>query len=240
MSHPIEDPTIVLVHGAWNGPHVWDQLRHYLREFDTVAVDLPSASPDPTRLGDLQDDADTLRSAVREIDGPVVVVAHSYGGAVATEALTDCPNVQQIIYLTAFAPDTGESVYELIAGQVPNWATTIDDTAIEVRHPHRVFYNDCTPQQARQAARQLVYQSLSSLQGPITDPAWRHIPSTYLLCTRDRTLHPAAQAVMSARCDQLHRLRADHSPMIGQPDALADLLRTVITCHAPSPWPYRG
>ncbi|MGH3760265.1 alpha/beta hydrolase [Actinophytocola sp.] len=236
MSHPIPDPTIVFVHGAWHGPWAWDQLRRYLPAFDTIAVDLPGSGSDPDRLGGLQDDADLLRDTVRGIDGPVVVVAHSYGGAVATEALTDCPNVQQVIYLTAFAPDAGESVHQLVGGQLPNWVTITDDNASEVRHPIRVFYGDCSPRLARWAARQLTKQSLSSIQGQVTDPAWRYLPATYIICTRDRAIHPAAQAVFSARCDEVHRLRADHSPMLSQPDALADLLRTVIACDAPGPY----
>ncbi len=236
MSHPIQDPTIVFVHGAWHGPWAWDQLRRYLPTFVTVAVDLPSSGSDPARLGDLREDVDTLRETVRGIDGPVVVVAHSYGGAVATEALADCPNVQQVIYLSAFAPDEGESVNRLVGRQLPNWVHVNEDHVTEVRHPIRVFYGDCTPQQARWAARQLTYQSLTSVQGRVTDPAWRYLPTTYILCTRDRAIHPAAQAVFSSRCDEVYRLRADHSPMLSQPDALADLLRSVIACDAPGPY----
>jgi pimeloyl-ACP methyl ester carboxylesterase len=230
MSAPLPAPTLLFVHGAWHGPWVWDQLRRNLPDLDTRVVDLPSSGADPDRLGDLYDDADVLRAAVAEIDGPVVVVAHSYGGMVATEALTDAPNIQQLVYLAAFVPDEGESIDSLHGHQLPNWIN-VHDNHIDANHPARVFYGDCPQHQARWAARQLTHQSVSSIRTPVTDPAWRYLPTAYLLCTRDRAIHPAAQAVMSARCDQVHRLRSDHSPMLSQPDALADLLRTVTACH---------
>ncbi|MPZ84013.1 MAG: alpha/beta fold hydrolase [Actinophytocola sp.] len=234
------NPTIVLTHGAWHGPWVWDQLRRKLPDLDTRTVDLASSGSDPDRLGDLYDDAEILRTAVAEVDGPVVVVAHSYGSMVATEALTDVPNVQQVVYLAAFVPDEGESIDSLHGHQFPNWVT-VHDGYIDAGHPTRVFYGDCSPRQAAWAARQLTHQSVSSVRTPVTDPAWRYLPTTYLLTTRDRAIHPAAQAVMSARCDQVHRLRSDHSPMLSQPDALADLLRSVIVCDANGPYrPYRG
>lgn len=119
MSHPTPNPTIVFVHGAWHGPWVWDRLRRKLPGLDARAVDLPSSGSDPDRLGDLYDDADVLRAAVAEVDGPVVVVTHSYGGMVATEALTDVPNVQQVVYLAAFVPDEGESIDSLNGHQSP-------------------------------------------------------------------------------------------------------------------------
>lgn len=226
------NPTLVFVHGAWHGPWVWDQLRRNLPDLDTRTVDLSSSGSDPDRLGDLDDDAEILRAAVAEVEGPVVVVAHSYGGMVATEALTDVPNVQHIVYLAAFVPDEGESVDSMHGHQLPNWITVHDGTHIDASHAGRVFYGDCSPRQATWAARRLTHQSLSSVLSPVTDPAWRYVPTTYLLCTRDRAIHPAAQAVMSARCDQVHRLRSDHSPMLSQPDALADLLRSVTACES--------
>ena len=223
------NPTLLFVHGAWHGPWAWDQLRRNLPDLDTRAVDLASSGSDPDRLGDLDDDAEILRDAVAEVDGPVVVVAHSYGGMVATEALTDVPNVQQVVYLAAFVPDEGESIDSLNGHQLPNWIT-VHDGYTDANHSGRVFYGDCSPIQARWAARQLTHQSVSSIHTPVTDPAWRYLPTSYLLTTRDRAIHPAAQAVMSARCDQVHRLRSDHSPMLSQPDALADLLRSVTAC----------
>lgn len=236
MSSPLPTPTVVFVHGAWHGPWAWDQLRRNLPDLDTRAVDLPSSGSDPDRLGDLYDDADILRAAVADVDGPVAVVAHSYGGMVATEALTEVSNVQQLVYLAAFVPDEGESIDSLHGHQLPNWITVHEGTHIDATRPGRVFYGDCPLHLARWAARQLTHQSVSSVRTPVTDPAWRYLPTTYLLTTRDRAIHPAAQAVMSARCDQVHRLRSDHSPMLSQPDALADLLSTVIACDAPGPY----
>lgn len=232
MSSPQPAPTVLCVHGAWHGPWAWDRLRRNLTGIDTQAVDLPSSGADPAQLGDLAADAEVLRAAVSAIDGPVVVLAHSYGGAVATEALADLANVQRIIYLTAFVPDEHESVDRLIGHKLYDWITAdAEGSYTEIRDPADVFYNDCTPHQARTAAEQLTPQSVPSLHGEITKPAWRHRPSTYVLCTKDHALNPGAQAVFSARCNEMRRIRADHSPMLSQPDALADLLRSVIACE---------
>lgn len=237
MSAPVPTPTIVFVHGAWHGSWVWTHTLRHLADLNTTTVDLPSSGSDPAELGDLRDDTRALRAAVADIDGPVVVVAHSYGGVVASEALADCPNVQQIVFLAALALDEGESVYA-IAGRQPEdwWDVHLDEGYVDTRTPE-AFYTDCTPKQAREAIARITHQSWASLRDEVTYPAWRHIPSTYVICTEDEALPPASQAVFSARATEVRRLHSDHSPMISQPDVLADLLRSVIT---DPDGPYRG
>jgi pimeloyl-ACP methyl ester carboxylesterase len=216
---------------------VWEHTQRYLADLDTRTVDLPSSGSDPALLGDLADDVAVLRAAVADIDGPVTVVAHSYGGVVASEALADCPNVQQIVYLAAFPLDEGESLYQVIGRQpLEWWDVHEDDNYIDVRDP-AALYTDCNLRQIQQAIARLTHQSWSSLHSEVTYPAWRYLPSTYVICTRDHVLHPMAQAVLSARASEVRRLAADHSPMLSQPDVLADLLRSVICDPA---GPYRG
>jgi hypothetical protein len=92
-----------------------------------------------------------------------------------------------------------------------------------------VLFTDTDPAAGADAVRRLVHQSWSSFLSEITNvPAWQVIPSTYVICANDEALHPAAQSVLSARCDEVRRLHADHMPMISQPDTLADLLRAEI------------
>lgn len=234
MSHPMPAPTVVFVHGAWCGPWIWERTRHYLPDYTTAAVDLPSTGRDGAELGDLHDDATVLREAVTSIGGPVVVVAHSYGGMVATQALADCPNVQQIIYLAALVPDEQESPYDLLGRSWPDGLNLTDsDNTRDLSDSDRVtladpwtLFSDADPRAGADAVERLTPQSFTTyLDSLDTVPAWHAIPSTYVLCTRDQALHPAAQAVYSARCDEVRRLRSDHFPQISQPDALADLIR---------------
>lgn len=230
MSSPLPTPTLVFVHGAWCGSWVWKRVRRFLPEFDTIAVDLPSAGPDPTELSDLADDAAALRDAVNAIEGPVIVVAHSYGGAVASEALADCPNVQQVIYLSALVLDEGESPYKALGRQVPEGFEFDGETEylhVSLTDPW-VLFTETDPVAAAEAVEQLVPQSWSSNLAEVENlPAWKAVPSTYVICTKDAALHPAVQALFSARCDEVRRLRSDHMPMTSQPDTLADLLRAV-------------
>lgn len=229
-------PTIVCVHGAWHGPWAWDRTRRVLSDLDTVAVDLPSSGPDPAALGTLYDDAAVVRDTVDDIGGPVVVVAHSYGGVVATQALTECDNVTRIVFVTAFPLDYGESLYTAIGRQPLEWwdlhpgddNETGDGNGrgyVDTRTPE-TFYTDCTAQQKADAIGRLTHQSWQSFRDPVTSVAWRHLPATYVVCTQDHALVPLAQSVLSARASDVRRLAASHSPMISQPDVLADLIRT--------------
>lgn len=94
--------TLVLVHGAWHGPWVWELLREQLSGVAVRTVALSSSGSDPAKLGDLYEDAAIVRSVVADVDGPVVVCAHSYGGAPVTEALVDIGQVRRLVYLCAF------------------------------------------------------------------------------------------------------------------------------------------
>jgi pimeloyl-ACP methyl ester carboxylesterase len=101
--------TLVLVHGAWHGPWCWQLLREQLRGVDVRAVALSSSGIDPSKLGDLYADAEIVRSVVTDVEGPMVVCAHSYGGAPVTEALVGMSNVRRLVYLCAWQLDVGES-----------------------------------------------------------------------------------------------------------------------------------
>src|SRR3954452_25454947 len=144
------DPrTIVLVHGAWHGPWCWSKMLGPLRErgFAVQTVTNPSSGPDPTALGDLYDDADNLRNTLARIDGEAVVVAHSYGGVVATEGAAGAGNVVRLIYLTAFMLDEGESLFEMVGGVEPDWwLKDPEERSLLPGGAEARFFNDCSPE----------------------------------------------------------------------------------------------
>jgi pimeloyl-ACP methyl ester carboxylesterase len=113
--------TLVLVHGAWHGPWCWPLLMEQLTGVEVRAVPLSSSGNDPSKLGDLYEDAEIVRSAVGDVEGLVVVCAHSYGGAPVTEVLVGMRKVGRLVYLCAWQLDVGESL--LCARQVvpPPW-----------------------------------------------------------------------------------------------------------------------
>ncbi|MEV4496371.1 alpha/beta hydrolase [Micromonospora arborensis] len=228
-------PSLLLVHGAWHGPWVWQSLVERFPDIDIHTVALPSVGNDPTALGDLYDDAAVVKAAVAAIDGPVVVVAHSYGGAPVTEALAAADNVRRIVYLAAFQPDVGDSLFSTAGGVAPPWWEVHEQSDLKGKghivpaQPREVFYGDVEPEIAEQAIAQLGLQSWASTQQPLTEAAWRTIPSTYIICEADNALPPFAQELMSKRAERVLRMNSSHSPFLSQPAELAALIRAELS-----------
>jgi pimeloyl-ACP methyl ester carboxylesterase len=215
--------SVVLVHGAWHGPWCWSLVERPLRDrgVDVRAVKLPSAG----HGGDLYGDTDVVRAALGEIDNRVLLVAHSYGGAVSTQAAAGADNVAHILYLTAFMLDEGESLLGTVGGQEPPWVEpTEDGTAIVVTTPVEIFYNDCTPEAAAGAAAQLDPQTRESFRQEITSVGWRDVPATYVVCERDNAIPVPAQEMLSQRAGDVRRLDASHSPFLSRPDEVVALV----------------
>lgn len=220
--------TIMLVHGAWHGSWCWEAVVPLLHDMEiaTAVVDNPSV----TQAGsDLAADSDNVRAALDAVDGPVVLVGHSYGGAVITEAGTH-PNVERLVYLTAFALDVGESVMqnELGGGEDIELGAALqfDGDVINVE-PARVvefFYHDCTPEVAAAASARLRPMSIAAMAGTARVAAWREKPSTYVLCTDDRAIPVALQRSCAQRTGAVVELATSHSPFLSRPDALVDVL----------------
>lgn len=226
-----EVPTFLLVHGSWHGPWCWDLLRPALerRGYQSVTVDLPSCSTDPASLGTLADDARIVSEAAAAISGDVVIVGHSYGGAVISEASYG-PKAKRLVYLGAFMPDTGRTfVSYLPPGDLPPYVGLRDDGSSAVPDGQSVpaLYADCDPALAAWATGQLRYQSQSIFGHPITQAAWRSIPSTYLLLTQDNALPPDFQRMFAVQADEVREFASSHSPFLSRPDDLAELLISV-------------
>jgi pimeloyl-ACP methyl ester carboxylesterase len=219
-------PTLVLVHGAWHGPWAWRRLVDELPDLDVRTVALPSVGLDPIGLGDLRADAATVRHTVEAVDGPVLVCAHSYGGAPAGEGLAGLRNVIGIVYLCAFQLDIGESLLGSVGGAPPNWWDVHEEAGyVDPLRPAEVFYDDVHADIARGAVARLRHQSLAALGQPLVRAAWRTIPSTYIVCERDAAIPVWVQEAMAERAGRVLRMPTSHSPFLSRPAQLAGVLR---------------
>jgi pimeloyl-ACP methyl ester carboxylesterase len=229
-------PTVVLVHGAWADGSSWNGVVTRLQRLGYTTVVL--ANP----LRGLLIDANYIRDYLSTLTGPIVLVGHSYGGAVITNAATGLPNVVALVYVDAFAPDQGETVLGL-ASALPGSALAVDPTTVFkfVPYPNApagdvdlyvlpsvfpgAFANDLPARTgALLAASQRAF-AFSAGNQPSGVPAWKTIPSWYLLGTIDKVIPPAEQRAMATRA-KAHtvEIRASHLSMISNPDIAADLI----------------
>ncbi|MET7573670.1 alpha/beta hydrolase [Streptomyces sp. NPDC005492] len=189
---------VVLVHGGFVDGSGWRGVYDALRAdgFNVSVVQNPTLS--------LEGDVATTRRVLDAQDGPTVLVGHSYGGAVISEAGTH-PNVSTLVYITAFAPDKGESVNTLIAdpppgAPVPPILPPVDGFLFLDREKFAAsFAGDLTAADAQFLADSQVPWGLDALGGAISEPAWRSKPSFYLIATDDRMIPPPAQRFMAER-----------------------------------------
>jgi pimeloyl-ACP methyl ester carboxylesterase len=235
-SHGGSKPTVVLVHGAWADSGSWDQVVARLQRQGYTVV----AFPNPLRS--LLDDSAYLAAFLQSVSGPIVLVGHSYGGAVITNAATGNTNVKALVYVDAFIPDQGETIAELV-GAPPGSCVVGDPTQIFDLVPYpgappgavdayvkqslfpSCFANDLPAKQAAVLAatqRPASTVILGQLSGP---PAWADIPSWALVGTVDQVIPPATQLFMAERA-QAHivTVNASHLPMISHPGAVTRLI----------------
>src|SRR6266545_475437 len=215
---------VVLVHGGFVDGSGWQRV-HDLLTADGLSV---TVVQNPTLS--LEDDVAVTRRVIDAQDGPVVLVGHSYGGAVITEAGTD-DNVAALVYISAFAPDAGESVNSLIAdpppgAPVPPILPPQDGFLFLDRDKfHASFAADIPAEQAAFMADSQVPWGVDALSGTISQPAWRSKPSWYLVATDDRMIPPPAQRSMAARAGATTvEVAGSHSIFLSQPAAVAELI----------------
>lgn len=213
--------TFVLVPGAWHRPSAFDLLRAELHRLGHpgAAVKLPTTGPDPR--GGLAEDAAAVRAAIEAVDGPVVVLAHSYGGIPATQGASGLPNVRHMIYLAAYVPDVGESMFTIHG--IPDPEDT-DGLFPVGDDPRSQLYADVPGPVADRAVADLVEQRVQPWVDRVTAAAWHTIPSTYIVTGQDASLPVALQEKMSARAKQVRRIETSHSPFLSRPAELAALL----------------
>ncbi|OAA35975.1 esterase/lipase/thioesterase domain-containing protein [Beauveria brongniartii RCEF 3172] len=219
-------PTIVLVHGFWGGAAHWAGVITELdaKGYKQQAVELPLTS--------LADDAERTRKMVKQIKGDVLLVGHSYGGAVITEA-GNLPNVKGLVYIAAFAPDVGESPggiseqYPAVAA-VENRLSPDSDGYLWLNADtfHETFCQDATKDQGLVMAVTQKAPLASTFGDNITNAAWKSKPSWYQLSTDDRCIHPDAERFMSARLNakKIIELKAGHASLASKPKEVAALI----------------
>jgi pimeloyl-ACP methyl ester carboxylesterase len=216
---------IVLVHGGFVDGSGWKQV-HELLTADGYRV---SVVQNPTLS--LEGDVLATLRVLRAQDGPSVLVGHSYGGVVISQAGTD-DSVAGLVYVAAFAPDAGESVNTLIAdpppgAPVPPILPPVDGFLYLDRDKfHASFAGDLPEAEARFMADSQVPWGVDALGGQVTRPAWRDKPSWYLVATDDRMIPPPAQRAMADRAGAaVSEVAASHSLYVSQPRATADVIK---------------
>ena len=217
---------VVLVHGGFVDGSGWQGVHGKLKEdgYNVGVVQNPTLS--------LEDDAAVTGRVIDAQDGPVVLVGHSYGGAVITEAGNN-PNVAALVYIAAFAPDTGESVNTLIEGfpqdgpQPPILPPQDGFLFLDRDKFHDSFAADVDADLAAFMADSQVPWGLDALGGTISEAAWHNKPSWYLIATDDRMIPPPAQHEMSGRIGAtVEEVGASHSLYVSQPAAVAEVIKT--------------
>jgi len=231
-------PTIVLVHGDWADGSSWTSVIKRLQDRGFTVV----APPNPLR-GPAADAA-YLASYLRTISGPIVLVAHSYGGFVATNAATGNTNVKALVYIDAFIPDEGETLGGLTAGS----GSCVDDSAFnavpfdggvdlylrwEPNPPYpgftECFANGVGPKTAAVLAAVQRPAALAQYGEPSGPPAWKTIPSWSLIGTLDNVIPRALQEEMSTRAGaRISRVRAGHLSLVTRPGDVTKVILSAI------------
>lgn len=223
-------PTIILVHGFWGGAAHWSKVITDLshRGYEALrAVELPLTS--------LADDVERTRKMISQVQGDVLLVGHSYGGAVITE-VGNQPNVVGLVYIAAFAPDTGESPGGITQQHLPVGAPNLEPDSdgylwVKADKYHESFCQDLTNDEGLVMGITQKAPVASTFGDTISNPAWKNKPSWYQISTEDRMIHPENQAMMSSRLNaqKVISLNASHASLASQPKSVADLIDEAAT-----------
>jgi pimeloyl-ACP methyl ester carboxylesterase len=167
-----------------------------------------------------------VRAMIDAAAAQVVLCGHSYGGMVISQAATALRKVARLVYLCAFMPLEGQSLLAIGAGKLAPWIKELADgrTLPDLNRAAELFFGDCDAATQSWAVKQLRPQPAAPFSEAVTQPAWRAIASTYIVCTQDRALPPELQRLFAAQASDVRELAASHSPFLSQPERLAELL----------------
>ena len=216
--------SIVLVHGAFVDASGWQAVYDILSAdgYEVLAVQNPTVT--------LQGDVEATRQVIAKADKPVVLVGHSYGGAVITEA-GGLPKVQSLVYLAAFAPEAGESVFDIATAPTPgeDKAPLLEPTdgflLVDSEKFPTAFAADVDPAKTRFMADAQVPWGLGAVQAKITAPAWKEKPIYFMVTRKDHMIPPSQQRSMAARAGaKVLEIDSSHAVMLSHPQDVADFI----------------
>jgi len=221
-AHAAQVKNVVIVHGALADGSGWRKVYDRLtpKGYKVVIVQPPMTS--------LQDDVAATKRILDQQQGPSILVGHSYGGMVITEA-GNAGNVAGLVYIAAFQPDADENLFDL-AGRIPAATKGITATADQYLYLDPKVYAadfaaDVPPADAQFMAHSQVFPAKASFEAKIQQPAWRTKKSWALIATNDRAIHPDLMRMMAERAgSQSTEVKASHAVFMSQPDAVARLI----------------
>lgn len=235
-------PTIVLIHGNWADASSWSGVIERLQREGFTVTAPPNNLRGPTA------DSAYLRAYLETLPGPIVLVAHSYGGFVITNAATGLPNVKALVYVDAFIPDEGQVLGPLPGEGSALAAAATDPTSLFKLAPYpgapegaldsyllpevvaSSFANDLSPAEQNVIAATQRPASLAEFADPSGPPAWKDIPAWAVIGTRDRIITPESQRQMAEHAGaEITEIDASHVSMISKPDAIVDAIRTAVS-----------
>ena len=222
---------VVFVHGACvkDGSWWWHRTAELLAERGVAseAPALPSCGETDAAGSGLAEDVTAVRDALTASDELTVVVAHSYGGIVTAEAASGVEAVRHLLLISSYLPEVGQSLSSF-GGEEPAPFLDIDPEggtfSVRPEALAETFLQDCTPEIQAEAVHRTARQSLAVLEQPVRSAAWKHVPSTYLVCTQDRGTPAGSQREFARRAGSFVELDAGHHPFLSRPAAVRDLI----------------
>lgn len=226
---------VVFVHGACvkDGQWWWRATAALLSEqgVSSVAPSLPSCGEAGVPGGvfgpGFREDVDSVREVLLATSEPTIVVAHSYGGIVATEAAAGIESVHHLVYIASFLPEPGQALADF-GGCEPAGYLDVDQEAgtVAVRPETLIetFLQDCTEGDQLEAVEHLAAQSVRVMAEPVEAAAWSTVPSTYVVCAEDRGTPPALQRQCAARAGHVVELPTGHHPFLSRPEMVRDVV----------------
>jgi len=235
-------PTIVLVHGAWADGSSWVKV---IERLEAAGHDVVAP---PNTLRGVAADAAVIRSFTDAIDGQVILVGHSYGGFVITNAATGAANVKALVYVDAFIPDAGQAVGALVGQEsalapalgdpasvfklvpIPGAPPNVVDTYLLPAVVRASFASDLTAEQAALISATQRPASLATVVEPSGPPSWKDIPAWAVIGTDDRIIPPASQRAMADHAGaRITEVSASHLSMISHPDVVVDVIEQALS-----------
>jgi pimeloyl-ACP methyl ester carboxylesterase len=235
--------SVVLVHGAWHGAWCFDRVVPLLlgAGVQAVAIDLPGHGEDDGAFTDLHGDAHRVGEVLDAIGGDVILLGHSYGGAVITEAGVH-PSVRHLVYVSALALDGEETCVATAVEETaplsfdgrPNLFANIaidvnDVSTLDSAAAATCLYNGCNAETVQWGLARIGPQPMGNFRQTPSAVAWRTRPSTYVICSEDLVIHPGLQRVLSGRCTERLEWPTGHSPFASDPGLLSALLARLAT-----------